>query len=191
MSAIPTDGLCGIIPDTCMYMAIIRSLAVGKARKSAGNITFRTVRGRTIASEKRAKKPITRVDGKLTEREALFKMASMFIAAHRADINVSFDRSMYGSQGNNFYKSNKAALAAAFKSKVPNVATVTVAELDAAVKSYAGDNPLSFYRVKRSGFPVKYVSAAGWLSTDNPVQATPSAPSGGGSSSSGSDNPLG
>lgn len=35
-------------------MAIIRSLAIGKGSKSAGNITFRTVRGRTIVSEKLA-----------------------------------------------------------------------------------------------------------------------------------------
>lgn len=33
-------------------MAIINSLAVGKARKSAGNLTFSTVNGRTIAREK-------------------------------------------------------------------------------------------------------------------------------------------
>lgn len=35
-------------------MAIIRSLAVGKARKSAGNLTYQTVQGRTIAREKPA-----------------------------------------------------------------------------------------------------------------------------------------
>ena len=35
-------------------MAIVRSLAVGKARKSAGNLTYQTVKGRTIAREKPA-----------------------------------------------------------------------------------------------------------------------------------------
>lgn len=35
-------------------MAVIRSLAVGKARKSAGNLTYQTVKGRTIAREKPA-----------------------------------------------------------------------------------------------------------------------------------------
>lgn len=35
-------------------MAIINSLAVGKARKSAGNLTFATIKGRTIAREKSA-----------------------------------------------------------------------------------------------------------------------------------------
>lgn len=35
-------------------MAIINSLAIGKARKSAGNLTFSTVKGRTIAREKPA-----------------------------------------------------------------------------------------------------------------------------------------
>lgn len=159
-------------PRWLLYMAIVRSLAIGKARKSAGNITFRTIRGRTIASEKRQKKPVTRVDGKLTKREALFKMASMYIAAHRADINVSFDRSMYGSAGNNFYKVNKAFLAEAFESKVDNVATVTVAELDAAMKSYVGVHANTVYRVKRTGFPVKYLSNAGWLSSDNPTSAS-------------------
>lgn len=35
-------------------MAIVRSLAIGKARKSAGNLTYQTVKGRTIAREKPA-----------------------------------------------------------------------------------------------------------------------------------------
>lgn len=33
-------------------MAIVRSLAIGKAIKSAGNLTYQTVKGRTIAREK-------------------------------------------------------------------------------------------------------------------------------------------
>lgn len=33
-------------------MAIVQSLAIGNARKSAGNLTFQTVHGRTIAREK-------------------------------------------------------------------------------------------------------------------------------------------
>lgn len=33
-------------------MAIVKSLAIGKARKSAGNLTYQTVKGRTIAREK-------------------------------------------------------------------------------------------------------------------------------------------
>lgn len=33
-------------------MAIVRSLAIGQARKSAGNLTYQTVKGRTLAREK-------------------------------------------------------------------------------------------------------------------------------------------
>ena len=41
-------------------MAIIRSMGVGSAKKSMGNVTYRTVRGRTVGSQKVASRPLTR-----------------------------------------------------------------------------------------------------------------------------------
>lgn len=42
-------------------MAIVRSLAIGKSTRSAGQLTFRTVRGRTIVSQKRGRDATSRV----------------------------------------------------------------------------------------------------------------------------------
>lgn len=42
-------------------MAIVRSLAIGKSTRSAGQLTFRTVRGRTIVSQKRGPDATARV----------------------------------------------------------------------------------------------------------------------------------
>lgn len=42
-------------------MAIVRSLVIGKATRSAGQLTFRTVRGRTIVSQKRGPHATSRV----------------------------------------------------------------------------------------------------------------------------------
>ena len=142
-------------------MAIIRSLAIGKGRKSAGNLTFRTVRGRTIVSEKVSPRPITRGDG-MTEFEARFKLISMFIGAHRADINVSFDKSKFGSQGNYFYKLNKTGL------EIPTAESATISAINTAITTYATAHPDSIYRVKRTGYESKYLTGE-WKSSDNPV----------------------
>lgn len=153
-------------------MAIIRSLAIGKGRKSAGNITFRTVRGRTIVSEKVGGRVITRVDGALSMYEARFRLISMFIGLHRADINVSFDKTKYGSQGNYFYKVNKGALEAAVQPLISNAQNVNAQQVNEAVTTYATANPTAIYRVRRSGYETKYLSKA-WSSSDNPQPVVP------------------
>lgn len=148
-------------------MAIIRSLAIGKGRKSAGNLTFRTVRGRTIISEKVGPRTITRGDG-MSEFEARFKLISMFIGAHRADINASFDKSKFGSQGNYFYKLNKVGLESAIESLIPNASSATITEINAAISTYATANPDIIYRVKKTGYENKFLTGA-WKSSDNPI----------------------
>lgn len=156
-------------------MAIIRSLAVGKARKSAGNLTFRTVRGRTIASEKIGPRPVTRADGALTEAEFMFALISRFASLHASDINLSFDKTKYGTSRNSFMKLNyaglKAALLPLFASN-PDAAAHTDAAIEEAVTTYATANQTVIYRVKRSGFEVKYLVGA-WTSDDNPVYVSP------------------
>lgn len=151
-------------------MAIIRSLAIGKGRKSAGNITFRTVRGRTIVSEKVGPRdPATRGEGE-TVYQFMFAVISRFISMHRFDINVSFDKSKYGSQGNYFYKVNKAGLEAAVQplfSVGVSSGTITNAQIEAAITEYATANPTNIYRVKKTGETVKYLTGE-WTSDDNP-----------------------
>jgi len=153
-------------------MAIIRSLAIGKGRKSAGNLTFRTVRGRTIVSEKVSERPVTRVDGALSVYEARFKLISMYIGMHRLDINASFDKTKYGSQGNYFYKVNKGAMEAAVQELVPNAQNATPAQVEDAVTAYATANPASIYRVKMSGTETIYLTGE-WKSSDNPKPIVP------------------
>lgn len=148
-------------------MAIIRSIAVGKAKKSAGNVTFRTVRGRTIMSEKVGERTTTR-GPRLTVYEARFKLISMYIGMHRSSINVSFNKTKYGSQGNYFYKVNKAALEAAVAALVNDAESATPEMVEAAVTAYAKENPTSIYRVKLSGFDVVYLTDA-WNDDDNPI----------------------
>lgn len=87
---------------------------------------------------------------------------------HRSSINVSFDKSKYGSQGNYFYKINKAALNAAFGGLTSNVDTVTPEDLEEAVAAYAEAHPNSIYRVKLTGFETVYLTGA-WSDEDNPV----------------------
>lgn len=61
-------------------MAIIRSLAIGKARKSAGNLTFATIQGRTIAREKPAFVKNPKTPKQLEQRSKMSKT----VAAYRA-----------------------------------------------------------------------------------------------------------
>ena len=161
-----------IIPGNVTFMAIIRSLAVGKARKSAGNLTYRTVRGRTIASEKVGERPITRAPGEpMSKATYMFACLNRYMAVHKSDIDVSFDKTKYGSQRNYFAKLNyygiSAALESLYSSK-PDAAQVTDTEIEEAVADYAQSNPTSIYRVKRTGYDIVYMDGA-WDSADNPT----------------------
>lgn len=156
-------------------MAIINSMGVGKARKSMGNVTYRTVRGRTIGSQKRAATggtPATRGDGAVMSRQqALFGMVSMFMQAHASDIDVSFNKSKYGSQRNYFFSVNRKALFAALNTLAMSAMASgypLLSEVEDAITTYATANPTSIYRVKLSGFDSVFLTGA-WSSDDNPV----------------------
>lgn len=156
-------------------MAVISSMGVGKARKSMGNVTYRTVRGRTIGSQKRAatgSTATTRGDGAVMSRQqALFGMVSMFMQAHASDIDVSFNKSKFGSQRNYFFRTNRKALFAALASLATtamNQGYPSLADIEATIAAYATENPTAIYRVKLSGFEPVYLAGA-WSSDDNPV----------------------
>lgn len=151
-------------------MAIINSLGIGRAKKSAGNLTYRTVRGRCIASQKQEKRGP--VKGAYSIAQATFSLVSTFMRAHAADIDVSFDKTACGSSRNNFYKTNKSALAAALATLANEYAyaknKANIAAIDAAIAAYAQQNPQAIVRVKLSGFDNVYLTGA-WSSDDNPV----------------------
>lgn len=147
------------------YMAIINSMGVGRARKSAGNMTYRTVRGRTIGSQKIVSATTRVPTGAQSEKQKVFGLISIFMAAHAASINQSFDRTKYGSERNYFMKVNYSGLYAAL-SDVP--VDATLADIEEAIETYATSNPTAIYRVKKSGTPVVYLKGA-WDDTANPV----------------------
>lgn len=87
-------------------MAIINSLAIGKARKSAGNLTFATIQGRTIAREKPVNVRNPRTEKQLAQRS---KMSNTVAAYRNIGIMVKhlFTKlPKYTSQYNQFVKEN-------------------------------------------------------------------------------------
>lgn len=166
------NSLRGLI--NLYIMAIINAIGVGRAKKSIGNITYRTVRGRTVASQKRIQGEqgaITRgLKGNL--RKPIFGMINLYMADHASDIQVSFNRSRYGSQRNYFFTVNYRGLSAALlplaTTSSINNELPSVAEIEEAIITYATSNPTSIYRVRLDGFPAVYLSGE-WSSDDNPI----------------------
>lgn len=162
----------GSIPSASNIMAIVNGYQNSRWRKSVGNVTFRYTRGRIIASEK-IQEATTRVPTSFqTQRQFVFGLINRFSRAHAADINMSFDKSKYGSERNMFFRLNYAALGDAllplYETSGGNLDQISDAQIEEAVTDYATDNPTRIYRVKKAGFPTKYLSGE-WSSTDNPI----------------------
>ena len=87
-------------------MAIVRSLAIGKAVNSAGNITYQTVKGRTIAREK----PVHVANPNTPAQQAQRSKMSNIVAAWREWFFVTAKYFTviqgYGSAYNEFVKRN-------------------------------------------------------------------------------------
>lgn len=161
--------MSGILKNNYI-MAIIRSLAVGKARKSAGNVTYRTVRGRTILSEKvgpRAEGGATRLPNEGLLQNRTLSIISQYMRIHSTDIEVSFNRTRYGSRRNYYMKLNYPV----FRDMVSGYAIeegMSDSELDAAVGEWAAANQNRLLRVSLQGFDRVYQNGV-WSSDDNPV----------------------
>ena len=153
-------------------MGVVRSMGVGKTQGSVGNMTYRVVRGRTISSEKVGERPASRGIGSGSVQNALFGMVAKYADAHASDIQVSFNKTQYGSQRNYFMKLNFAALKSALLSLAGTAkATGSLPALDVietAVSDYATSNPTKIIRVKLAGYDMKYLTGV-WRSEDNPV----------------------
>lgn len=152
-------------------MAIINSVFMGRAQKSAGNGTFRTVRGRTIVSQKVAKRGT--IVGNLSKNQFALAVISRFASVHATDIQNSFDKTTYGSERNAFFKLNYGAMKEAVSQlyleslKVGAAKLPSDAEIEQAIATYAAANPNTIYRVKKAGHPVIYLSGE-WSSDANP-----------------------
>lgn len=86
-------------------MAIINSLAIGKSVKSAGNLTYKTVRGRTIASQ-RITQNKSNTPFQQNQRQ-LFAKVSESMKLLQQYIDVCYEKSKYGSSRNAFFSVNK------------------------------------------------------------------------------------
>lgn len=86
-------------------MAIINSLAIGKSYKSAGNLTYKTVRGRTIASQRITQnKSNTMAQGMQRGR---FGATAQCMQLFLPYVNNFFEKTKYGSARNQYVRMNK------------------------------------------------------------------------------------
>lgn len=153
-------------------MAIVNSVFVGRAQKSAGNGTFRTVRGRTIISQKVSKRGA--ITGSLSYNQFALAVISRFASIHAADIQVSFDPTTFGSARNAFFKLNYDQMKKAVKGlwaeslQVDAARLPSDAEIEQAITDYATEHPQAIYRIKKAGHAVVYLTGA-WSESSNPV----------------------
>lgn len=86
-------------------MAIVNSLAIGKSYKSAGNLTYKTVRGRTIASQRITQNTSnTAAQGAQRSR---FGATAQCMQLFLPYVNNFFEKTKYGSARNQYVKMNK------------------------------------------------------------------------------------
>lgn len=97
-------------------MAIINSLAIGKSVKSAGNLTYKTVRGRTIASQ-RITSNASNTTLQAIQRTA-FGRSMQCMQLVLPFVNNFFEKSKYGSARNQFLKLNKRYLLGGFYGEI-------------------------------------------------------------------------
>lgn len=99
-------------------MAIINSASIGKSRKSQGNLTYKYVRGRTIASSRIIENKSNTPKQDIARQK--FAAMSGFVVRQAAYIDAAFDKSKYGSSRNSFMAVNKDLLSelAYFKSYI-------------------------------------------------------------------------
>ena len=94
-------------PGDLSIMAIISSTAIGSGQKSAGVLTYRRTRGRTIASQ-RVVTNKSNTTAQALQRK-MFRQASHIMSVLAFIINRSAEKSKYGSSRNNFFKNNSVA----------------------------------------------------------------------------------
>lgn len=86
-------------------MAIVNSLAIGKSVKSAGNLTYKTVRGRTIASQRITQNKSNTILQQ--SQRSKFGATATSIKLIQQYVDACYEKSKYGSARNEFFKTNK------------------------------------------------------------------------------------
>lgn len=169
-------------------MAIVRSHSVAGARKSAGMITYRQVRGRTIASQKRAQ------SGKIpsqqqTIRHMAMKVAGIAAKIYSSSIKNSFDKTKYGNESNLFVKDNysffKAMIsfepgsgssiaaklgpwATLYDAMLNNMQQTSFLGWDDVLDTYMSESDLTYIRIDK-GDIYDTENGISWMETADPV----------------------
>jgi len=88
-------------------MAIINSLAIGKSKKSAGNLTYATVKGRTIAKQKPVSVANPNTPAQQAQRRAMATIVLFWQLWASAFVELFTKRNKLFSQFNQFVHLNK------------------------------------------------------------------------------------
>lgn len=118
-------------------MAIVNSLAIGKSVKSAGNLTYKTVRGRTIASQR----IITNSSNTIAQgfQRYRFRTTAKCMQLFLPYINSFFEKTKYGSSRNQFVRLNKYVdLNGNYEGAVDGVVPLSVAFLSLFARDHSG-----------------------------------------------------
>lgn len=155
-------------------MAIVRGFALHRVSGKVGNQLYRWVNGQQVQQELPAEKATTRVPSEAQSlAKRIFTFVNRFASLHAADIKVSFNKTKHGSERNYFVKLNYTQLKLAFAELAENNSDATLVTddaIEAAVAEYATANPTAIYRVKKTGYPIVYLTGA-WDENDNPTGA--------------------
>lgn len=120
-------------PPDHLLMSVINSAGIGKGRKSQGNVTYRYVRGRTLVSS-RITENKSKTESQTLQRE-LFGMFGKVARLFAPFLDLSFDKTKYGSARNNFLKQNVSAFVPYIKN---NGSVGTIGEGDSIVEYFLG-----------------------------------------------------
>ena len=173
-------------------MAIVRSHSVGNAKKSAGLITYRTIRGRQIASQKRA----GWISGQTSQggvykyglQQTIFGLLNAYSGKYALSIKRSFNRTKYGSERNFFSKLNYGVFAAMYDWAMANpsesgishaagtdpLGDTTLQQWEDALALYlTAESTAAVARIYRSGLDKVYLSSVSgkltWTSVQDPI----------------------
>lgn len=142
-------------------MAIVNSLAIGKSVKSAGNLTYKTIRGRTIASQRIVSNK-SNTAAQAGQRYS-FGNSSKAIKLLQQYVDSCYEKSKYGSSRNAFFKSNpKFSLGGLVGEVIEGVTTLSDGML-AALTGLASKELYSISQGSLAGFlAIRYFTVASY-----------------------------
>ena len=149
-------------------MARIKQIGVG--RKSLGTIdgiTYVTRKGVTYARSHPIMPESAYKTPSALKRQAIFKMVQMHLKYHLVTIRKTFTPSGAGTARNRYYAKNGKALTAALSplaERYVNGEQITIDDVEAAICSYAAENPRSICIASLSGYQEVFLDGE-WPST--------------------------